>query len=84
VLYAANFLQWAVTPQNGILYYYYYPAAMILCVAFAVAFRNMPERIGGVRLKLLLLLSAGAIFVWCLPRMAHLSAPWDCALGCWS
>jgi dolichyl-phosphate-mannose--protein O-mannosyl transferase len=84
VLYAANLAQWAVTPQNGILYYYYYPLAMILCVAFAVALRSGPERILGVRIKLLLLLSAGAVFVWCLPRMAHLGAPWDCALGCWS
>jgi len=84
MLYAANLAQWALTPQNGILYYYYYPAAMILCVAFAIALQHAPERILGVRVKLLVLLSAGAFFVWCLPRMAHLGAPWDCALGCWS
>jgi dolichyl-phosphate-mannose-protein mannosyltransferase len=84
ILYAANVLQWAVTPQNGILYYYYYPSAMILCVALAVGLRNAPERVFGVRLRLILLVAAGAIFLWCLPRMAHLGAPWDCALGCWS
>lgn len=84
LLYAANILQWAVTPQNGIFYYYYYPCAVILSVALAVSLRSLPERIFGVRLSLALLVAAGMVFLWCLPRMAHLGAPWDCLLGCWS
>ena len=37
----------------------------------------------GVRLSLLILVAAVAVFLWCYPRMANLEAPWDCALGCW-
>jgi len=38
LLFAANYLQWAVTPEKGLFYYYYYPAVMFLGVAIAVAF----------------------------------------------
>jgi dolichyl-phosphate-mannose--protein O-mannosyl transferase len=84
LLYAANLLQWAVTPAKGIFYYYYYPAAMILGVALAVSLRSLPSRISGVRVSLILLVATAAVFLWCFPRMAHLPPPWDCALGCWS
>ena len=84
LLYAANLLQWAVTPAKSTFYYYYYPAAMFLGVALALATSNPSRRIFGARVGLLVLLAAGVVFLWCLPRMAHLEAPWDCVLGCWS
>jgi len=84
LLFAANLLQWAVTPGKGTFYYYYYPCVMILGVAIAVAVRSLPPRVFGMRISLLLLVAAIAVFVWCYPRMAHLDTPWDCALGCWS
>jgi dolichyl-phosphate-mannose-protein mannosyltransferase len=84
LLYVGNLLQWAITPAKGTFYYYYYPAAMILGVAIAVSLRNLPSRIFGVRVSLIMIVAAAAVFVWCYPRMAHLQPPWDCALGCWS
>jgi len=84
LLFASNFFQWAVTPEKGLLYYYYYPSAMILSVAIAVALRGLPPRIFGVRISVLLLVFAIVVFVWSYPRMAHLDSPWDCALGCWT
>jgi dolichyl-phosphate-mannose-protein mannosyltransferase len=84
LLFTANLLQWAVTPGKGTFYYYYYPCVMILGVAIAVAARSLPPRVFGIRISLLLLVAAIAVFVWCYPRMAHLDTPWDCALGCWS
>lgn len=84
LLYLANMGQWAVTPQHGLFYYYYYPLAMFLSVTIAIAWRDAPARVFGVRTSLVLLLAAAVVFVWCLPNMAHLGPPWDCALGCWS
>lgn len=84
LLFASNYLQWAVTPEKGLFYYYYFPSLMFLGVAIAVAMRNVPSRIFGVRVSTLVVLLEIVIFVWCYPRMAHLGAPWDCALGCWS
>lgn len=84
LLYVGNLLQWAVTPAKGTFYYYYYPAAMILGVAIAISVRRLPSRMFGVRVTLVLLVAAAAVFLWCYPRMAHLQPPWDCALGCWS
>jgi dolichyl-phosphate-mannose-protein mannosyltransferase len=84
LLFTANLLQWAVTPGKGTFYYYYYPCVMVLGVAIAVAVRSLPPRVFGLRISLLLLIAAIVVFVWCFPRMAHLEAPWDCALGCWS
>jgi urea transporter len=84
LLFTANLLQWAVTPENGLFYYYYYPAAMILGVAIVVALRSLPPTVFGVRMAVVLLLATGIVFLWCYPRMAHLEAPWDCMLGCWS
>jgi dolichyl-phosphate-mannose--protein O-mannosyl transferase len=84
LLFASNYLQWVVTPEKGLFYYYYYPCVMILGVAIAVAMRSLPARVFGLRISLLLLLAAAIFFLWCYPRMAHLEAPWDCALGCWS
>jgi dolichyl-phosphate-mannose-protein mannosyltransferase len=84
LLFAANFFQWAVTPEKGLFYYYYYPAVMILGVTIAVALRSLPRTVFGVRVSVITLVAAAIVFLWCLPRMAHLEAPWDCALGCWS
>jgi len=84
LLFAANYLQWAVTPEKGIFYYYYYPSVMVLGVAIVVALRSLPPRVFGVRLSLVVLVAAIAVFVWCYPRMAHLPTPWDCMLGCWT
>lgn len=84
LLFTSNLLQWAVTPENGLFYYYYYPAMMILGVAIVVALRSLPRTVFGVRLALAVLLASAIIFWWCYPRMAHLEAPWDCLLGCWS
>ena len=83
LLFAANFLQWAVTPQSGLYYYYYYPCVMVLGMAIAVALRSLPARVFRVRLSLVFLLSAAIVFVRCYPQMAHLDAPWDCIFGCW-
>jgi dolichyl-phosphate-mannose--protein O-mannosyl transferase len=84
LLFAANFFQWAVTPEKGLFYYYYYPAVMMLGVAIAVALRGLPRRVFGVRVSMVLLLAAVIVFLRCYPQMAHLESPWDCALGCWS
>lgn len=83
LLFGANFLQWAVTPEKGLFYYYYFPAVMILGMAIAVAVKGLPRTIYGMRLTLVVLLAAAIVFLWCYPRMAHLEAPWDCVLGCW-
>jgi len=83
LLYAANLFQWAVTPEKGLLYYYYFPAIMVLGIAIVVALQALPPTIFGIRVSILVLIAAGIVFLWCYPRMAHLEAPWDCALGCW-
>ncbi len=83
LLYAANFLQWAVTPQSCLFYYYYFPSAVFLGVAIALALRQLPEHVFGVRVATLTVLPALVIFAYCYPRMAHLPQPFDCALGCW-
>jgi dolichyl-phosphate-mannose--protein O-mannosyl transferase len=83
LLFAANYLQWAVTPEKGLFYYYYYSAVMILGVTIAVALRSLPTRVCGVRISIILLMAAAIYFLRCYPKMAQLDAPWDCALGCW-
>ena len=83
LLFAANFLQWAVTPQKGLYYYYYYPCVMVLGVAIAVAIRDLPARIFGLRISFLVLAAALLFFVRSYPQMAHLESPWDCVFGCW-
>jgi dolichyl-phosphate-mannose-protein mannosyltransferase len=83
LLFAANFLQWIVTPQKGLYYYYYYPCVMFLGVAIAVALRGPTARVFGVRWSLLFVVAAVVVFVRSYPQMAHLSSPWDCVLGCW-
>ena len=84
LLYAAHWLQWAVTPVKATFYYYYFPSAMFLGVALALALRELPRTFFGVRLRLVVLMAVAAVFLWCVPRMAHLQAPWDCMLGCWN
>jgi hypothetical protein len=83
LLFAANFLQWAVTPQSGLYYYYYYPCVMVLGVAIAVALRSLPARVFGMRISLFVLMAAAVFFLRCYPQMAHLGPPWDCLFGCW-
>jgi dolichyl-phosphate-mannose--protein O-mannosyl transferase len=83
LLFAANFLQWTVTPQSGLYYYYYYPCVMILGVAIAVALRSLPTRVFGTRISLLFLICAAVFFIRCYPQMTHLESPWDCLFGCW-
>ena len=84
-LYAANLLQWAVTPLKVPNYYYYYCAAMLLGTAISIALAcPARQRIFGVRPSLLVVLAAAVVFLYCYPRMAHLEAPWDCMLGCWN
>jgi dolichyl-phosphate-mannose--protein O-mannosyl transferase len=83
LLFAANYMQWAVTPEKGIFYYYYYPSVMILGVTIAVALRSLPARVFGVRLSLILLAAAATYFLHSYAHMAELQAPWDCAFGCW-
>lgn len=82
LLFAANFLQWTVTPQKGLYYYYYYPCVMFLGVGVAVALHALPARPFGIRPSLVVLAVAAVVFLFCYPHMAHLGAPWDCALGC--
>jgi hypothetical protein len=84
LLFATHWLQWAVTPVKGTFYYYYFPAAMFLGVALALALRDLPRTLFGVPPRLVVLIAAGAVFLWCLPRMAHLQTPWECMLGCWN
>jgi len=84
LLYAANLLQWAVTPARGTYYYYYFPAAMFLGVALAYAVHQIPRPFLGIRVGVVLMAAGVVVFLWCYPRMAHLDAPWDCALGCWA
>ena len=83
LLYASNFLQWAITPQSCLFYYYYFPAAVFLGISIPLALRQLPERVFGVRLGTLSVLPALVVFAYCFPRMAHLPPPFDCALGCW-
>lgn len=82
LLYLANLLQWAVTPSRNAHYYYYFPAAMFLGVTLAYAVHRLPK-LFGIRVSVIVMAAAVVVFVWCYPRMAHLDAPWDCALGCW-
>lgn len=84
LLYLANWLQWAFTPSRASYYYYYFPSLMFLGVALAIALHRLQARVFGVRLSLIVMVAATLVFVWCYPRMAYLSSPWDCALGCWT
>jgi dolichyl-phosphate-mannose--protein O-mannosyl transferase len=84
-LYLANLLQWAVTPIKTPTYYYYFPAAMFLGPAIAVALSYPARRqVFGVRLNVLLVVAAAVVFLYCYPRMAYLQSPWDCMFGCWN
>ncbi|MFL6436927.1 MAG: phospholipid carrier-dependent glycosyltransferase [Terriglobales bacterium] len=83
LLYAANMLQWALTPQNRLYYYYYFPAAILLGVAIPLAIQQLPVRIAGIRVISVALLPAACVFLFCFAKMAHLAAPFDSALGYW-
>lgn len=84
LLYAGNLLQWAVTPQTFTYYYYYFPAAIFLGVALAVALSRLPERVYGVRISALVVLASLYIFLFCYGQMAHLQTPFDSLLGHWT
>jgi dolichyl-phosphate-mannose-protein mannosyltransferase len=83
LLYAANVLQWAFTPQKNLYYYYYFAPSTFLGVAIALALQELPQRFWGIRLSILCVAAAACVFLFCFPHMAHLEAPFDCALGCW-
>jgi dolichyl-phosphate-mannose--protein O-mannosyl transferase len=83
LLYLGSLLQWAITPQKLLYYYYYFPAAMFLGVAIPVALHQVSNAPLRQRLTLLCVVAAGCAFLFCFPHMAHLEAPFDCALGCW-
>jgi hypothetical protein len=83
VLYVGNLLQWPLTPQHCLFYYYYFACAMFVTIAIPIALRQFPERIWGARLSVVSVLPALFVFAYCFPRMAHLAPPFDCALGCW-
>ena len=83
LLYLANLLQWAATPQKYLYYYYYFPASMFLGVATALALQDLPQRVLGISPKLVFVIAAACVFAFCFAHMTHLEAPYDCALGCW-
>jgi hypothetical protein len=83
LLYGANLLQWAVTPQKCLYYYYYFPAAMFLGMAIPATLNRLPVRLFGVRLSLVAVLPAMCVFAYCFARISNLPSPFDCALGCW-
>ena len=83
-LYGLNLLQWIVTPIKVPNYYYYFPAAMFLAPAIAVALQApTPKKLFGIRPAMMVILSAVIIFLYCYPRMSYLESPWDCMFGCW-
>jgi dolichyl-phosphate-mannose-protein mannosyltransferase len=83
LLYGANLLQWAVTPQKCLYYYYYFPAAMFLGMAIPVLLSRLPARLFGARLSVVAVLPAFCVFAYCFGRIANLPGPFDCVLGCW-
>jgi dolichyl-phosphate-mannose-protein mannosyltransferase len=84
-IYSANILQWLVIPQKSTCYYYYYPSAMVLSVAIVVAIdRAHLQKIAGVRTTVIFIVTAAVFFLFCYQKMAGLTPPFDCALGCWS
>ena len=83
LLYGANLLQWAATPQKYTYYYYYFPAAMFLGLAIPVTLNRLPMRVFGVRLTVIAVIPALCVFAYCFGRIANLPSPFDCALGCW-
>jgi len=83
LLYVANVLQWAFTPQKNLYYYYYFAASTFMGVAIALALQDLPQRVWGIRLSIVCVAVAACVFLFCFPHMAHLEAPFDCALGCW-
>jgi dolichyl-phosphate-mannose--protein O-mannosyl transferase len=83
LLYFANLLQWAFTPQSCLYYYYYFPAAMFLGIAIPVALHRLPPRLYDTRLSIVSVIPAACVFLYCFSKMAHLPAPYDCMFGCW-
>jgi dolichyl-phosphate-mannose-protein mannosyltransferase len=83
LLYAGNLLQWAITPQKHLYYYYYFPCAVFTGAAIPIALYRLPRRIFGVPLSLVCVAAAAIAFLFCLQRMAYLDSPYDCVFSCW-
>jgi dolichyl-phosphate-mannose-protein mannosyltransferase len=79
-LYAGFLLQWGLTPQSCLYYYYYFPSALFLGAAIPLALRQFRSR---VDLNVVAIVPAVVVFLFCLQRMGHFTPPFDCALGCW-
>lgn len=84
VLYLVNLMQWVAIPHKIVCYYYYYPCALLLSLALVLAlYRLERKRFFGIRLRIVPVVAAAAIFLFCYPHMASLEAPWDTLLGYW-
>lgn len=84
LLYAGNLLQWALTPQSCLYYYYYFPAALFLGAAIPIALSRLPSHFWRTRLSAISIACSAYIFLFCYAQMAHLGAPFDSILGYWS
>jgi dolichyl-phosphate-mannose--protein O-mannosyl transferase len=75
--YGSLYAQWAVAPRKTMFYHYYFPAAMVLGPALALAFANRrPQKIFGVPAHLFLLLAAVLVFVISLPLLTAMGGAW--------
>lgn len=83
LLYAANLLQWAVTPQSCLYYYYYFPAATFLSIAIPLGIQQVQNRTVRSRLMLVSVSASVCVFTFCFAHMAHLGPPYDTAFGYW-
>jgi dolichyl-phosphate-mannose-protein mannosyltransferase len=83
-LYLVNLMQWVVIPHKIVCYYYYYPCALLLSLALVLAFhRSERKQLFGIRLSIVPVVAAIAIFLFSYSHMASLEAPWDTVLGYW-
>lgn len=79
VAYASVYGQWSVAPRRTMFYHYYFPAAMVLGPALALAFAHRrPQKIFGMEAPSFLLSAATAIFVISFPVLSaiHTGAEW--------
>ncbi|MGA3212111.1 MAG: phospholipid carrier-dependent glycosyltransferase [Terriglobales bacterium] len=69
--YASLFSLWAIAPRKTMFYHYYFPAAMTLAPALAVAFARMrPKKIFGLEAHSCMLLGASLVFLVFFPGLA--------------
>jgi dolichyl-phosphate-mannose--protein O-mannosyl transferase len=83
LLYVANLLQWAVTPQSCLYYYYYFPAATFLGIAIPLGIQQVQNRTVRSHLMLVSVSASVCVFTFCFAHMAHLGPPYDTAFGYW-